>query len=203
MPQEDLPKRDPLGSVTIFFNRLKAGEAAAAAGLWNRFFPRLAGLARKTLAGRPQGAADADDAVQSAFASFCQQAQAGAVEIADRSDLWNLLGLITKRKALAQIRRELAEKRGGGHVVPEAALTGPQGQRLTLDQAAAAMTAGDFDLHVAELLEQLEPSLREFAVLRAMGFTNREIAKRLECTERKVERKLQLIRLAWETQWPQ
>lgn len=199
---DDSTGRDPLGSVTVFFNQLKAGDAAAAAGIWTHYFPRLAGLARKTLAGRPQGAADADDAVQSAFASFCQRTQAGEVEIADRSDLWNLLGLITKRKALAQTRREMAVKRGGGRVVPEGALTGPQGLPLTLDQAAAAMTTGDFDLHVAELLEQLEPALREFAVFRAMGFTNREIAQRLECTERKVERKLQLVRLAWEAQWP-
>jgi DNA-directed RNA polymerase specialized sigma24 family protein len=35
-----------------------------------------------------------------------------------------------------------------------------------------------------------------------MGWTNREIAQRLDCTERKVERKLHLIRLAWEAQWP-
>jgi DNA-directed RNA polymerase specialized sigma24 family protein len=201
MPQEPIAA-DPLGSVTVFFNRLQAGDAAAAAGLWTRYFPRLAGLARKTLAGRPQGAADAEDAVQSAFASFCQQAQAGTVEIADRADLWNLLGLITKRKALAQVRRELAAKRGGGRVLAEAALTGPQGKPLPLDQAAAAMTTDDFDLHVAELLEQLDPPLREFAVLRAMGWANREIAQRLDCTERKVERKLQLIRLAWEAQWP-
>jgi len=199
---EDLTDGEPLGSVTVFFHRLQAGDAAAAEGLWTRYFPRLAGLARKTLAGRPQGAADAEDAVQSAFASFCQRAQAGAVEVADRAQLWNLLGLITKRKALAQIRREVAAKRGSGRIVAEAALTGPEGKPLRLDQAAAAMTTDDFDLHVAELLERLDPGLREFAVLRAMGWTNREIADRLDCTERKVERKLQLIRLAWEAEWP-
>jgi RNA polymerase sigma factor (sigma-70 family) len=203
MDEDSTAGNDPLGSVTMFFNRLQAGDSAAAAGLWTRYFPRLAGLARKTLAGRPQGAADAEDAVQSAFASFCQQAQAGAVEIVDRADLWNLLGLITKRKALAQIRRELAQKRGSGRIVSEGALSGPEGKRLTLDQAAAAMTTYDFDLHVAELLERLDPGLREFAVLRAMGWTNREIAERLDCTERKVERKLQLIRLAWEAEWPE
>ena len=190
------------GSVTLFFHRLKAGDEAAAVEIWTHFMPRLAGLARKYLAGRPQRAADADDAVQSAFASFCQKVKAGDFEIADRSDLWNLLGLITARKARAQIRREGAEKRGGSRTLDEGALIGPAGEPLPLDQAAAGLATEDFDLHVTELLERLEPELREIAVLRMMRFQNREIAQRLDCTERKIERKLQLIRLAWEAEWP-
>jgi len=192
----------PIGSVTLFFNRLRGGDDAAAVGLWNQFFPRMAGMARKTLAGRPQKVADAEDAVQSAFASFCQHAKAGDFVIGDRSDLWNLLGLITKRKARAQFRREMTEKRGGGRTLDEGELASPDGGPLALDRAAAEMRTEDFDLHAAELLERLDPELRELAVLKAMGFLNREIAGRLECTERKIERKLQLIRLAWEAEWP-
>src|SRR5689334_4312344 len=95
------------GSVTHFFARLRAGDAAAARGLWDRFFPRLLGLARKTLAGLPQRAADADDAVQSAFASFWQRAARGDFgDGLDRNELWKLLGTITLRKSLRQARRE-------------------------------------------------------------------------------------------------
>src|SRR6476659_2727254 len=68
---------DPAGSVTHFFGRLRTGDPAAAEALWERFFPRLVALARKTLVGRPQRAADADDAAQSAFASFCLRVKAG------------------------------------------------------------------------------------------------------------------------------
>jgi len=57
-------------------------------------------------------------------------------------------------------------------------------------------------LHSEELLDQLDSELREFALLRLLGFRNREIADRLGCTERKVERKLNLIRLKWESVWP-
>lgn len=200
---EELSATSPTGSVTIFFNRLKAGDDAAAVGLWTHYLPRLAGLARKTLAGRPQRAADADDAVQSAFASFCRRVKAGDFEIADRCDLWNLLGVITTRKARAQVRHELAEKRGGGRTLAEGALVGLAGEPLQLDQAAGALEPADFDLHVVELLERLDPTLREFAVFKIMGYLNREIAERLDCTERKVERKLQLIRLAWKAEWPE
>lgn len=192
----------PTGSVTLFFDRLKCGDDAAATQLWVRYFPRLTGLARKTLGRRVQRATDAEDAVQSAFASFCQHVKAGDFEIADRADLWNLLGLMTTRKARAQIRRELAARRGGGRTLDEGALADAAGNPLPLDNVACGQTPTDFDLHAAELLERLDPALREFAVLKALGFLNREIADRLDCTVRKVERKLQLIRLAWEAEWP-
>src|SRR5438309_6706601 len=94
------------GSVTQFFGRLRTGDPAAAEALWERFFPRLVALARKALAGRPQRVADADDAAQSAFASFCLRVRAGEFEVRGRDDLWNLLGVITARKARGQLRRE-------------------------------------------------------------------------------------------------
>lgn len=190
------------GSVTLFFNQLQEGDPLAAEQLWMRFHPRLAALARKCLYGRPQAAADADDAVQSAFASFCQRVRSGQFTIGDREDLWNLLGLITKRKARAQVRRELADRRGGGQTLDEGSLVGPGGAPLPLDEAGSEMAPPEFDLYVAELLEQLDSELREIAICRLMGFYNREIAARLDCTERKVERKLQLIRLTWEAAWP-
>lgn len=198
----DATSGDGLGSVTQFFGLLRAGDSGAADQLWARFFPRLVGLARATLAGRPQRAADADDAALSAFASFCLRVRAGEFHVTDRDELWNLLAVITARKARKQARREAAEKRGGGAVVTEGALCRPDGTALPLDEIAAALPAAEFDLHSEELLAPLEPELREIALLRLLGFRNREIADQLGCTERKVERKLNLIRLKCEAAWP-
>lgn len=197
-----IPLLDPVGSVTLFFSQLRVGDPSAAEGLWQRFFPRLVGLARRTLAGKPQRMADADDAAQSAFASFCTRVKAGEFEIANRSDLWNLLAVMTARKARHQVRSELAEKRGGGKTVGEAAMSRPDGAPLPLDEAALARQAADFDIHCEELLAKLDPELREFAVLRLLGYRNQEIAEMHACTERKVERKLNLIWLEWEADWP-
>lgn len=199
MPMQD---SQGLSSVTLLFDQLQRGDPSAAEQLWMRFHPRLVALARKCLQGRPQAVADADDAVQSAFASFCHRVRGGQFTIGDRDDLWNLLGLITKRKARAQVRRELAGRRGGGRTLDEGALVRPNGSPLSLDEATGELAPGEFDLHVSELLEQLEPQVREIAICRLMGFHNREIATKLDCTERKVERKLQLIRLTWEVAWP-
>jgi RNA polymerase sigma factor (sigma-70 family) len=190
------------GSITQFFGQLRAGDAAAVRKLWDHFFPRLLGLARQTLAGLPQRAADADDAVQSAFASFWKRVERGELNAPlDRDDLWNLLGLITVRKSLKQARRERAQKRGGGRVLNEDALDGRSGEPRRLDELVGQTPAHEFDLSCEELLRQLGDELRSFAVLRLAGYRNREIAERLNCTERKVERKLNLIRLKWEREW--
>jgi hypothetical protein len=107
---------DAPGSVTRFFDALCAGDPGAAEALWERFFPRLVGLARRALAGRPQRAADADDAALSAFASFCLRARAGEFRPADREGLWHLLAVITARKAHKQAVAPVAD--------PEAGFTG-------------------------------------------------------------------------------
>src|SRR4051812_16013258 len=106
------------GSITQAFAKLQSGDPTAVRQLWERFFPRLLALSRATLAGRPQRVADATDAAQSAFLSFWHKATRGELAAAlDRNDLWNLLGLITVRKAKKQVRREAAQKRGGGQVL--------------------------------------------------------------------------------------
>jgi RNA polymerase sigma factor (sigma-70 family) len=192
---------DPSGSITHAFQQLRAGDALAAGELFERFFPRLVGLAKKTLAGRPQRAADADDAAQSAFASFCQRASGGQFgDLLKRDDLWNLLGTITVRKSLQQARREGAAKRGGGATLGEDLLRDPAGRQAALEDLAVQMPVHEFDLACEELLAQLDDEQRQIAILRLMGYRNREVAEKLDCTERKVERKLQLVRLKWEEQ---
>src|SRR5262249_53685630 len=108
-----LPMLSP-GSVTDWIGQLKAGDPAAAQKLWERYFQRLVGLARKKLQGTPRRAADEEDVALSAFASLCRRVAAGQFpQLRDREDLWHLLLVITARKALNQIRHERRQKRGG------------------------------------------------------------------------------------------
>lgn len=115
----------------------------------------------------------------------------------DRNELWALLGVITVRKAHNQVRREAATRRGRDLVLDENALGRPGGPPA-LDSQPAPPQVAEVDLTSEELLAQLDEDLRTIAVLRLLGYKNREIAAELGCTERKVERKLQLIRVAWE-----
>jgi len=189
------------GSVTQFFGQLRAGDRSAAQQLWERYCPRLLALARKTLMGRMPRGTGPEDAVQSAFISFWQRAEKGQfVGDVDRNQLWNLLGLITVRKALKQAGRERSQKRGGGKVIPQHALFDRSGNPMSFDEVAGTTPAPEFDMICEEMLGLLDEETRTIALQRLMGYKNREIADELQCTERKVERKLQLIRAIWEVE---
>ncbi|MDZ4689428.1 MAG: ECF-type sigma factor [Planctomycetaceae bacterium] len=186
------------GSITWFFGQLRHGDDLALVELWQRFFPRLMGLAARVLADRPQRAASAEDAVQEALVSFWRRARAGEFEsVADRDHLWQLLAQITVFKARRQVRSEAAEKRGGGRILGEGDLA-DRSPPQALDALAWHQPTAEVDVRAEELLDQLPPELREFAVLHLLGHTSAEVADLMGCTQRKVQRKLELVRLRWE-----
>jgi hypothetical protein len=117
-----------LGSVTAWIEQLKADDATAATPLWQAYFRRLVGLARQRLGAAPRGVADEEDVALSAFASFCRAAAQGRFpRLDDCDDLWQVLMMLTARKAINLIERECSQKRGGGQVVPAAPLGGTPG----------------------------------------------------------------------------
>ncbi len=179
----------PSGSITGLYQQWRGGRPAALGDLIARFRPRLLALAHSTLAGRLPRVADAEDALQSAMISFWGRVEEGDLEVGlDRDDLWNILGQMTVRKAIKLLEKERAQKRGGGRVV----------SGVPLENAPGSEPEVGLDLVCAELLEMLDPDLRSFALLRLMGHKNSEIAAEFDCSERKVERKLQLVRAVWE-----
>src|SRR5262249_19584667 len=100
------------GSVTRWIDELKAGDARAAQKLWERYFERLVGLARKKLQGTKRRVADEEDVALSAFDSFCRRAGEGRFpRLDDRDSLWQLLVVLTARKAWHLRRDEQRHKR--------------------------------------------------------------------------------------------
>jgi DNA-directed RNA polymerase specialized sigma24 family protein len=187
------------GSVTWYFARFREGHDDALTPLWERFFPRLQGVAREILARHPVRGAGADDAVQDALVSFWQRVRGGQfVDVLHRDHLWNLLAQFTAYKTKRLLRHESAEKRGGGRV--HSAENLPTEPRL--EQRAWEEPVEHVDLYVAELLDGLPEELREFATLRLIGHSTEEIAELMQCTQRKVQRKLELVRLNWQQHLP-
>ena len=194
------------GSVTYWIDRLKAGDPAAAQKLWEDYFQRLVSLARVKLQATPRRAADEEDVALSAFHSFCCGAEEGRFpRLSDRDDLWQLLVLLTARKAANLVRRERRHKRGGGKVLNASALAagavpGEESGFLNLigrepDPGFAAQVAEE----CRRLLERLgDPTLRAVAVWKMEGHTNDEIAAKIGRCTGTVERKLSLIRSIWE-----
>src|SRR3954452_12662110 len=115
----------PEASVTQWIDRLKAGDPDAAQKLWERYFRRLVGLARKKLRAAPRRAADEEEVALSAFDSFCRGAEQDRFpQLHDRLHLWQLLVLPTARKACDLAQHKRRQKRGGGSVLDEAPLPG-------------------------------------------------------------------------------
>jgi DNA-directed RNA polymerase specialized sigma24 family protein len=193
------------GSVTGWIDHLRAGDDVAARRLWERYFQELVRLARAKLRANPRGAFDEEDIALSAFESFCRGAEQGRFpRLDDRDNLWRLLVTITARKVVDQVERQCRQKRGGGRVQNEAALAGSDSEAGVggLDQAAGREPTPEFAAMMADecrhLLAELgDEGLRQIALLRMEGYSDEEIASRLDCSVRTVGRKLKLIRDIW------
>src|SRR3954453_20128871 len=95
------------GSVTHLIARPKPAAHPAAQPLWEGYCRRLVALARARLRAAPRRAADAEHVPLSAFDSFCRRAERGQFpRLADRDDLWQLLVVITVRKAANLVHHE-------------------------------------------------------------------------------------------------
>jgi DNA-directed RNA polymerase specialized sigma24 family protein len=193
------------GSVSRWIELLKDGDYAAAQPLWERYFDRLVGLARTKLADGRRRAADEEDVSLSAFDSFCRGAAEGRFpRLADRDDLWRLLVTLTARKAFDQMRDDRRLKRGGGAVLGQSALAAVgSADDVAFERFCGREPTPESAVMVAEecgrLLARLKTDeLRTIAIWKMEGYTNEEIARRLDCATTTVERKLQRIRAQWQ-----
>ena len=191
------------GSITHCIRLLKAGERAAAQQLWERYFQQLVGLARARLWGTSQRAADEEDVALSAFESFYQRAERGLFpQLNDRDDLWQLLAVITVRKAIDLARHEGRPTRGSGRVLVLSELA-----ELSPEEILAVEPTPEFAAQVADECRRLygclgDDTLRAVARWKMEGYTNAEIAAKLGCVPQTVERKLRAIRQLWAKEVP-
>ena len=171
--------------VSLWISQLKEGERDAAGLLLQRYFGRLVQLARARLRAQPGLAADDEDVALSAFKSLCLGAERGRFpQLDDRNDLWRLLALLAIRKAIDLQRRRQARGEPGAADV-EQLLSGDPPPDL------AAELAEEY----RRLLDRLgDATLRAVALWKVEGHSNEEIAQKLGCGLRSVERKLHRIR---------
>ena len=193
-------------SVSQWIDGLKAGDEAAAAKLWQRYFRRLVGLARKKLGDSPRRVADEEDVVVSAFKSFCQGAKKSRFpDLRDRNDLWHLIVKITERKAFHQLRDEACKKRGAGLVAGESAFAHYQAfsDGAGINGVASLEPTPEFAAEMVEAVNRLfgqldDDEMRQIARHKLEGYTNAEIAGKIGCALATVERRLRLIRKTWQ-----
>ncbi len=193
-------------SVTVWLGQLRDGDSGAAQQLWQRYVERLIRLAHRKLGDLPRRVADEEDVALAAFHDFLRGVEDGRfTRLNDRDDLWQVLVMLTERKAIGLRRQVQAEKRGDGQVIGESKLdmrcalsTAPPG----IGQLAGCDPTPAFALQVQEEFSRLygllsDDTLRQIACGKLEGYTNKELADHLGLALRAVERKLQLIRRLW------
>ena len=136
--------------------------------------------------------------VLNALDSFFRRARHGQFpRLEDRDDLWQLLFVLTVRKAINLAKHERRQSRGGGQVgllsdLEDLDIEGVIGTDPTPELAAQVAD------ECRRLLGRLgDATLHQVAVWKMEGYTNAEIARELGCVEHTVGRKLRSIREIW------
>jgi len=218
------PDERDLSDITDLMQQLRAGDEDAALLLWNRYADQIAEVARRTLRHSSSRVTDEEDIVIVAFKNLLAGLRSGRFpELDHRDQLWRLLMVITTRKAAAVLERDRRQKRGSGDVRGDSAVM----NRLRMpdleqarDDSNVLKSRGDSDLlegfdglearsttpdiaalmadEAESLLQQLPDEVsRRLVCLKMEGHTHEEIALRLECNVRTVERRLKQVRDIW------
>ncbi|XZE55096.1 sigma-70 family RNA polymerase sigma factor [Planctomycetaceae bacterium SH139] len=188
------------GSVTYYMNQLREGNRDATEELWQRFYSRLVRLAHNRMKAKFRRVTSEEDVATIAIAECFKSLEEGRFpDLEGRGDLWALLALITERRALNEIRRQTSQKAGGGKVHGESIFlkadeTHPQGINGIPGKEPTPEYVDQFGITVSELLAGLNDQLRQIAVLKMQGYTNKEISKQVKVSIATVERKLAILR---------
>jgi DNA-directed RNA polymerase specialized sigma24 family protein len=190
-------------SVIHLIGQLEAGDEESAQQLWQEYFHRLVALARTKLHGNFRRTADEEDIALSAFASFCRGVEAGRFpKIQDRDNLWQSLFALVSRKSAHHHRDRQRQKRDDRRTLDEAALDQHSDGELDLNTLVGKEPTPEFAAEIAEECERQlmrldDDGMRKIAAMKMEGFTNTEIAERLQLAPRTIERRLRLIRNIW------
>ena len=182
-------------NVSHWIDRVKCGDSVAPNRIWQHYFDRLLRSVRHRIQGQNRAVSDEEDIVLSVFDSFYVAAKKGRFpDLSDRDDLWRLLLRMSARKLIDKRRHDGRQRRGG-----DAQIHSLDGDADRIVEAIGDEPSPEMVLMVKESVELFFSRLRvghlqELAVAKLEGYSNRELAQRLGCSERTIERRLHLIR---------
>lgn len=183
--------------VSHWIDLVKAGDSSAANRIWQHYFDRLVRSVRARMYGQNRAISDEEDVVLSVFDSFYNAAENGRFpDLSDRDDLWRLLLRMSARKVVDKRRHDQRQRRGGNVKVHSLDQTGDDGSVIEAigDEPSPEMVIM-MEESVAEFFSHLGVGhLRELAGAKLEGYSNAELAERIGCSERTIERRLHLIR---------
>ena len=193
---------DAPGSVTSWLDQLRetSHDDELQQEIWNRYFPKLAAVARRHLSPSARRTVDEEDIALSTLNAFFSKVSRGQFSrLSDRAQLWALLTVIATSKAINVRRKHLTKKRGSGLVRGDSWFSGVELRNLAMSEPGPQELA-EFRELVTSLLEKLAPPLKRIALDKLMGKPDWEIAEELGVSPRTVARKLARVRSLWSAQ---
>lgn len=201
-PRPDLTEGD-VAPVTAWLRQLEGGNAQVAQPIYEHFCVRLQELARGHVPANIRGVYDQDDVTVSAFHSLFLGVREQRYQLRDRRDFWRLLITIAERKIMRRVRHETREKRDVRRDIRNSVFLPRQGDASSgVESMMGQEPTPAFAVEVSDTCETLLASLpddtsRKIAVMKLESYTADEIAAKLKCTRRTVQRKLLVIRRTW------
>jgi DNA-directed RNA polymerase specialized sigma24 family protein len=191
--------------VTLWIDQLRQGDDSAARSLWEHFFHRLYELAKHKLRLRTRPAYDEEDAAQSAFHSVCAGIIAGRFpKLHDRDSLWRPMLVITAQKVSNRHWYDQQQRRDVRRNLSSSVFSNSENDFVAggIDLVSGEPTP-EFAVEFMDVCERLfqgleDATLKEIATLKMEGYTDIEVADRLKCSRRTVQRRITIIRRHWE-----
>ncbi|CAN5302496.1 ECF-type sigma factor [soil metagenome] len=192
-----LPSDDP---VSLWINELRQADPVAARKLWTHFVSRLYELGRNKLQPSTRRVYDEEDVALSAFQSFCAGISDGRFpDLHDRESLWHLLLLLTARKISNRQRHDQQQRRDVHRTLSDSIYTSPNEIPSCFELVNSREPTPEFAAEFVDTCEHLyqslnDPTLQQVVTLRLEGYTDSDVANRLNCSRRTVQRRLEVIR---------
>lgn len=178
------------GSVSLLFDQVKRGESDAFRQLCDRYLPTLTRTVDRRVA--PAEGIDADGVANSVLHSLWRAVvQRGRFhEVHDRDSLRRVLAEIVRQKVRRRRRDATRQKRDDRDT-----------RRETFDATPSPDPGPELLLEIRESIDEwlglLLPEQRDLVRWQVEGYTNAEVAQKLGCSLRSVERHLHAVRAIW------
>jgi RNA polymerase sigma-70 factor (ECF subfamily) len=176
-------------------DRWRAGDEDAATILHERYLGRLLNLVGRHLAGKFNSRLDPDDVVQSVFRSIFRLTREGRFEFEGDSDFWKLLLTMALNKVRNTVRHHQAGKRDPSQESISTSADGVDGYIVNrLSSQPTVQEIVSFTDMLEQILLRLDPDQAALIQYRIEGYTQKEIAEKLNVDDRTVRRMFASIR---------
>lgn len=193
-------------NITFFLNKRDELPKGGTEAIWKEYYPKVRAVIERKLRNTKTRDFDGEDVAQDAMKSLFFGLQEDKFDqLKNSEELWHLLVTIASRKITAYRRKANAQKRGGGATRGESVFLKPgmesgTGINEVSDENDVAETVDQLLETYRELLPEIgDEKTIETIMLRMQGYSNKEIAKQMQCSVSRIEQRISKVRKLWTT----